>query len=78
MKVFKPKREAWFCWKEFKIVGTEKKPRLTTPWSDPYKYEYAADELFTSKRKARSWKRNIAPEEDWVLIKLIMKPVRRK
>jgi hypothetical protein len=76
-----PPREEWFCWKEYDaVLATDElpgdvTPRLLTPWSDPYEHEFPMDGLFKTPDEARASKRELAPNENWVLCKLILEPV---
>ncbi len=70
-----PKSETHYVWKEFKTVEGEDSPRLLTPWGDPMQYEFAADFLFDSEEKAKEWKTEHAPDENWILCKQTVEPI---
>jgi hypothetical protein len=71
-----PSTEVWYEWKEYAKVEGERKRRLLTPWSDPMVYEWAMDWLFKTPEEARKAKKEHAPDEEWVLVKVTMEPVR--
>lgn len=56
-----------YCWKRFVLLDGERTPRLFTPWNDT-EYTYA-DEVFDTKEQAEEWKKDVAPDEKWVLCK---------
>jgi hypothetical protein len=65
--------ELSFAWFELKTV--DGKPRLLIPWSDPHEYEYAADSHFETEEKAIQYKEDFAPDENWVLCRVILEPI---
>lgn len=71
-----PKTEVWYCWKEFRTVEGEDGPRLLTPRGDPMLYEYPADEIFDTSKEAHEWKAENASEEDWILCRSTVKPIK--
>ena len=71
-----PKTEVWYVWKELVTVEGEDESRLLTPWSDPSLYEYPMDWLFESPEAAYASKEEQAPDEDWILCKETLEPLR--
>lgn len=67
--------ETWYCWKELIHLEDEPAPRLFTPWSEPYVYEYPADWIFFTKEQAWGMKKEIAPDENWILCKITIEPL---
>ena len=43
---------------------------LLTPWADPMVYEYPFDFHFATVREAKKWKEELAPDEEWVMVKV--------
>lgn len=76
-----PPREEWYCWREFSPVESciegqpPEPPRLLVPWADPHVYEYPFDFIYKTPELAREAKDEQAPEENWVLCKLILEPI---
>lgn len=87
----KPKKETWYCYKEFKTVeGYEKEgPRLLTPWSNPHEHEFPFDYIYETPEKARQGLITMANLEDesdegveeflaqegWVLCRMTLEPI---
>jgi hypothetical protein len=71
-----PPAEHWYCWRELKSVEGESRPRLLVPWSDPHEYEFPMDWIFRTQKEALKAKRETAPEENWVLVRMTLTPVR--
>jgi hypothetical protein len=68
--------ETWYCWKEFIKLDGEDKPRLFTPWGDPYKYEFPFDFLYDSPKAAqKGLEFDGDPDAGWVLCKMTLKVV---
>jgi hypothetical protein len=72
----KPQTEVDYCWREFCTVEGEDKPRLIVPWADPMVHEFPMDWLFATPKEARESKAEIAPDEDWVLCKRTLEPIK--
>lgn len=76
----KPKKEVWYCWKEFIkpescVEGILTIFRLITPWANPDEYEFPADFLFKTRKKALEWKKENAENEDWYLVRKTLEPI---
>ena len=74
-KAMKPEKR--YVFKQLvKFVG-EKTPRYVTPWSNPRVHEYAFDYVFKTQKEALDLKRELAPDEDWVLCLETITPIRK-
>ena len=69
-------KETYYQWKEYLTVEGEEGPRLLTPWADPHKYEWPMDWLFATKKEALDAKHEHAPQEEWVLVRVTVVPIR--
>jgi hypothetical protein len=69
-----PPNDSFYQWKEYRRVhepdGSLSAPRLLTPWSDPNEYEWPMDWMFETPEKAKETKLDLAPCEEWVLVKV--------
>jgi hypothetical protein len=64
------KAEVWYQWYEINGEG-----RFIVPWSDPMLHEWPMDWLFETPEKAKENKAEFAPDENWVLVKVVMEQV---
>lgn len=67
--------EVWYTWKELATPKGENKSRLITPWADPMLYESEFNYYFASEKEALDSKAYLAPDEDWVLVKMTLEPM---
>ncbi len=71
--------EIYYQWKVPGTVEGEDKPRLLTPWADPFLYEFAFDFMFDTPELALEglddWEAREHAEVDWVLVKVTVEPL---
>lgn len=73
-----PPKVIRYVWKTYSKVEGEETPRLLTPWSNPRVHEHPFDYVFDSEDEAVEFKQEHAPdEEDWILCKDELTPIRR-
>lgn len=74
--------EIYFVWKEWVIPEGEDKPRLITPWGNPYRHEFPFDLLFDSPEAAVKGKIEWEVEtidkdsKNWILCKETIEPIK--
>ena len=72
--------ETFYVWKQLVLEEGATKPRLVTPWGDPFEYEFAFDFQFDSPEHAQAVKDNdefgpSSEETDWILCKVTLEVV---
>jgi len=67
--------EIWYCWRELATCEGEGSPRLFVPWADPYEHEFDFDFIYETPEKAKKAKEEMAPDEDWLLVKMTLETV---
>jgi len=68
--------DVWYRWyekrqtvhDEFQSVHDEF--QLIVPWANPYMYEHPFDFFYATPELAYEGKQELAPDEDWVLVKV--------
>ena len=68
-----PQTEVWYRY--YAQTPTDQGMRLLVPWGDPNLYEAPYDYLHATQADAEDVKQNIAPDEDWVLCQVTVRPI---
>jgi hypothetical protein len=62
-----------YTFKVRKVIGGEEV--FITPWGNPFIYEYPFDHTFDTAEAALAFKEEHAPDEDFVLCRVLLEPV---
>lgn len=69
--------EAFYGWRERAHVEGEKEPRWLFPWRDAHEHEFPMDWQFDTVWQALQAKNDLAPDEDWTLVRVEVEAVLR-